>query len=81
MNQIDTITLRVTLMLVIDIHHPMAISIGWQGQVLQELKGDTFSHYFNKALIKVLGFYQNFSRQFDQHMKLTYNLRKYRPLQ
>ena len=38
MNQIVAVALRVTLILVLDIHHPIAISIGWQGQVLQELK-------------------------------------------
>ena len=38
MNQIVAVALPVTLMLVLDIHHPMAISIGWQGQVLEELK-------------------------------------------
>ena len=33
-----------------------------------------------KALIKVLGFYHSFSNKFDKYMKLTYNLRKYRPI-
>ena len=68
MSQTVAIALRVTLITVI------SPSDG-------KVKVNTFGHYFYKALIKVLGFYQNFSRQFDQHMKLTYNLRKYRPLQ
>ena len=38
MNQIVAVALRVTLMLVLDIHHPMAISIGWQGQGLKDLR-------------------------------------------